>query len=320
MYLDVHWTAWKVFIIYGGQLECRQLFTNLATHFGDNVIVLSIEGGFHELLGKMIKVAKLDTQDEDKEDVLVRQIKMEVRHMSTDNKNYALEDFTYAKTMEQTSPTLLRFISTLVSDSKVTKASLSLSQSVQYGITKTRNQTTLGLGVKLHHKFGSSDLIRTLNVPYDGVLRFRKSAASYVGDNAVTLHQMMGLTKTAGLIFGWYDNFDLLVSTPNGRRETHAMATEFQMHLAGIWRPEVFILVSVASYFRVWQLSRASLLGRARKSSHLEQPLEIHRESAIQRCVLGKPVFFQRRRRTRSGLTVWAKEMMPWNEMVLTIT
>ena len=249
MYLDVHWTAWKVFIIYGGQLECRQLFTNLATHFGDNVIVLSIEGcasviGFHELLGKMIKVAKLATQDEDKEDVLVRQIKMEVRHMSTDNKNYALEDFTYAKTMEQTSPTLLRFISTLVSDSKVTKASLSLSQSVQYGITKTRNQTTLGLGVKLHHKFGSSDLIRTLNVPYDGVLRFRKSAASYVGDNAVTLHQMMGLTKTAGLIFGWYDNFDLLVSTPNGRRETHAMATEFQMHLAGIWRPEVFILVS----------------------------------------------------------------------------
>ena len=71
--------------------------------------------------------------------------------------------------MEQTSPTLLRFISTLVSDSKVTKASLSLSQSVQYGITKTRNQTTLGLGVKLHHKFGSSDHIRTLNVPYDEV-------------------------------------------------------------------------------------------------------------------------------------------------------
>ena len=45
---------------------------------------------------------------------------------------------------------------------------------------------------------------------------------------------MMGLTQTVGLTFGWYDNFDLLVSTPNGRRETHAMATEFQMHPAGI--------------------------------------------------------------------------------------
>ena len=44
----------------------------------------------------------------------------------------------------------------------------------------------------------------------------------------------MGLTPPAGLIFGWYDNYDLLVSTPNGHRETHAMATEFQMHPAGI--------------------------------------------------------------------------------------
>ena len=30
--------------------------------------------------------------------------------------------------------------------------------------------------------------------------------------------------------FGWFDNFDLLVSTPNGRRETHVMAHEFQMN------------------------------------------------------------------------------------------
>ena len=104
---------------------------------------------------------------------------------------------------------------------------------------KTRNQTTLGLGVKLNHKFGSRDLIDILNelgctVPYDEVLRFRKSAAKYIGDNAATLHRMMGLIQTVGHIFGWYANFDLLVSTSNGRRETHAMATEFQMHPAGI--------------------------------------------------------------------------------------
>ena len=62
----------------------------------------------------------------------------------------------------------------------------------------------------------------------------RKSAAKYVCNNASTLHQTMGLTPNIGLIFGRCDNFDLLVSTPNGRRETHAMATEFQMHPAGI--------------------------------------------------------------------------------------
>jgi hypothetical protein len=97
----------------------------------------------------------------------------------------------------------------------------------------------LGLGVKLHHKFGSSDLIQILHehgyiTSYDEVLKFRKSAAKYVGDNVTNLHRMMGLGRNVGIVFGWYDNFDLLVSTPNGRRETHAMSTEFQQHPTGI--------------------------------------------------------------------------------------
>ena len=116
---------------------------------------------------------------------------------------------------------------------------MSVSQSIQHRISHTWNQTILGLGVKLHHKFGSRDLINVLyehgyTVSYDEVLPFCKSVAKYVCKNASTLHQTMGLTPNVGLIFGWYDNFDLLVSTPNGRRETHAMATEFQMHPAGI--------------------------------------------------------------------------------------
>ena len=72
-------------------------------------------------------------------------------------------DFTHAKMTEQTSRTLLRFISMLISNGKVTKAAMSLSQSIQYCITNTGNQTTLGLGVILHHKFGSSDLIQLLH-------------------------------------------------------------------------------------------------------------------------------------------------------------
>ena len=141
--------------------------------------------------------------------------------------------------MTKTSITLLRFISKLISNGKVTKASMSLAQSIQFGIMNTSNQSTLGLGVKLHHKFGSSDLIQILHehgycVSYDEVLRFRKSAAKYVTDNAVTLHQMMDLSRTVGLVFGWYDNFDLSFLTPNGRHETHALATEFQIHTSGI--------------------------------------------------------------------------------------
>ena len=62
---------------------------------------------------------------------------------------------------------------------------------------------------------------------------FHKLAAKYVSNNVATLHQMTGFTQTVGLVFGWYDNFDVLVSTPNGRRESHALATEFQMLPAG---------------------------------------------------------------------------------------
>ncbi len=151
----------------------------------------------------------MNSVDEEKEDVITRKIKSEACDITSNNKNYDLSDFTYAKTKQDTSPTLLRFVSKLVSNGEVTNASLSLSQSIQYHITNTPNQTTLGLGVKLHHKFGSSDLIYILNghgytVSYDEVLHFCKSAAKYVRDNAVTLHQMMGLTRTVGLVFGWY--------------------------------------------------------------------------------------------------------------------
>ena len=109
---------------------------------------------------------------------------------------------------------------------------------MQFGITNTSNQSPLASGVKLHRKFGSSDLIHILYehgycISYDEVLQFRKSAAKYVTDNAMTLHQMMGLSYTMGHVFGWYDNFDLCVNTPNGRRETHALAIEFQVHPAG---------------------------------------------------------------------------------------
>ena len=81
-------------------------------------------------------------------------------------------------------------------------------------------------------------------MPYDEVLRFRKSAAKYVEDNATTSHQLMGVTQTVGLTFSWYDNFDLLVSTPNGRCETHVMATEFLMHpIKGNTQPGISTLI-----------------------------------------------------------------------------
>ena len=254
------WTSIELhdkYVAYGGCLTRKQMFTKLVTYLGDDVVVLTIQGcasivGFREFVGKILKLSKLETTDEEGEDVLVRKITTEARGIPGNNKQYDLGDFTFSKTKENTSATLLRFLSKLISNGKVTKESMSLSQSIQFGITNTGNQTTLGLGVKLHHKFGSSDLIQILHehgycVSYDEVIRFRKSAAKYVTDNAATLHQMMGLSRTVGLVFGWYDNFDLSVSTPNGRRETHAMATEFQIHPAGIIEPGTAMLPGIST-------------------------------------------------------------------------
>ena len=134
----------------------------------------------------------------------------------------------------------LKFISDLVSGGEVTKKSLSLSHSIQSHITGTRNQTTLGLAVKLQHRHGSAELLRLLHehgftTSYDEVLRFRKSAARFLGDNAQLLHQFMGLSRSVGVIFAWFDNLDLQVCTPNGRRTTHVLSHEFQQpHPAGI--------------------------------------------------------------------------------------
>ena len=177
---------------HGGQLTRKQMFEKLVTHLADDVVVLSIEGcasivGFREFVGKILKVSKVDVVDEEKEDAIVRTIITEAHQLKSNNKTYDLGDFTHAKTKENTSATLLRFVTKLISDGDITKTSLSQSQSLQYLINKTRNQTTLGLGIKLHHKFGSRDLIDTLNghgytVSYDEVLLSRKSAAKYVID------------------------------------------------------------------------------------------------------------------------------------------
>ena len=80
-------------------------------------------------------------------------------------------------------------MSALVSDGNVTKPSFIISQTIQKHISGARNQATIGLDIRLHHKHGSSDVIKLLNShslvsSYYEVLRFFcKSADSYVSKN-----------------------------------------------------------------------------------------------------------------------------------------
>ena len=137
--------------------------------------------------------------------------------------------------LNATSETLLKLISKLVSKDIIKRESLSLRQSIQALITKNANQTTLGLGIKLHHRFGSRELISLLHqygyvCTYDEVQRFRTSVAKYTGERDYTSR---GLRKNGKIIASWCDNYDLQVNTPNGQRETHSMAIEWRQQVPG---------------------------------------------------------------------------------------
>ena len=93
--------------------------------------------------------------------------------------------------------------------------------------------------MKLHHKYGSRELIQTLNehgitASYDEVLRFRKSAANFVSHNQQEYHNMLVLTTEIGPVFSWADNYDLFIASPNGTKTTHAMVCEFTQHPSNI--------------------------------------------------------------------------------------
>ena len=167
-------------------------------------------------------------------ETVVRRVKAEVLALPRSN-DYDLSQFTFEKTVANIYPTLLALVSQLVSNGELNKSAVTISQCIQQHMSNSTNQTTLGFAVKLHHKFGSSELVKVLTehgivTTYDEVMRFHKSAAKHTSVNGGKVHEAIGLMRRVGPIFGWFYNFDLLVCTPNGRRETHAMAIEFQQH------------------------------------------------------------------------------------------
>lgn len=214
-------------------LSRRQLITKILEHYQDEILVLNIVGCanvlcFRDCLPKFIHLQKPDDEEESIVDIVCKKVMSEVLNVNK-CKDYDMNQFTLARAISDTSPTLLSLMEKLVSNGKTSKPSLSLAQSIQYNITKQSNQTTLGLALKLHHRFGSKEVVSLLHdygftVTYDEVLRCRTSIAKLVGETDFTERDAM--TKNTP-ICAWFDNYDLNIYTPNGTRETHAMAVEF---------------------------------------------------------------------------------------------
>ena len=215
----------------------RRLATKLSTHFGNELVVMQIDGCasllcFRQYVPFHLNADVADGIDDNVLEQLTEQIRQEVKSIPI-QKNYDISSFTYASAVEGTSNTLLSLIARLVSDGAVTKTSLSLAQSIQHHVAKWHNQTTLGLAVKFHHRFGSKEAVDLLHeygfaVTYDEVMRFRKSVAVHTASHT-SVRQLPSSEVPAS---GWFDNFDLNIFTPNGRRETHAMAIEFTQQKA----------------------------------------------------------------------------------------
>lgn len=179
------WNSIELHSLYsdlGGNLARRDMFSKVTDCMSKDVIVVRVDGcatmvGFRDSVAKTLKTVKDDDTDERSIASVVRQIKHEARSVRYNSANYDLSEFTQANTIKATSPSLLKLVSDLVSGGMVTKKSLSLSQSIQSHVTSTRNQTTLGLAVKLLHRYGSSDLLKLLHAhgftaSYDEALGF----------------------------------------------------------------------------------------------------------------------------------------------------
>ena len=150
------WTTSELYSMYtteSGHLSRKQFVSNVKANFGTELLELHIEGcdsvlGFEATLGRVIKLVKVSNSqgDDDGMDKLVRNIRSEVMAMPRPG-DYNLGDFVYHRLVQSTNKTLLKLVSSLVSDGFTTKQSLTLSQCIQQHIGgANRNQTTLWTG------------------------------------------------------------------------------------------------------------------------------------------------------------------------------
>ena len=139
----------------------RKKCSLICDYLGENIVVLHIEGcasivSFRDVVGKTVKMVKYDGVDDESVETVVRRVKAEVLALPRSN-DYGLSQFTFEKTGANTSPALLALVSQLVSNGELNKSAVIISQCIQQHISNSTDQTTIGLAVKLHHKFGSSE-------------------------------------------------------------------------------------------------------------------------------------------------------------------
>ena len=150
-------------------LARKRLFFKACQELGDQILVIRIEGCANMLVFQRHVSENLClVKDPDEEisknlDKICRQIISEAEKNKNKHEHYDLGQFDVERAIKDTSPTLLKFVTTLCNQGRETysnkRVSLSLAQAIQYKITHIPNQTTLGIGIRMHHRFGSKEFI-----------------------------------------------------------------------------------------------------------------------------------------------------------------
>ena len=105
---------------------------------------------------------------------------------------------------------------------KVTKKAVCLSNSIQHLVTGCSN---IGLCYQIYHLIGFKEMLQELYscgyiVNYDEVVKFKRCSARFLLQEKRLLSQDPPPVVN-GLISAWFDNFDVVVFTPNWCRDTH---------------------------------------------------------------------------------------------------
>ena len=225
------WTSVEIHQYYcdigGNILSRRSLINELSTHFGTSLLVLSSPGIASILLfrGKASSIFRIDDIDEDEADIkkVAKVIEKEIKQIPV-NKNLYEKRINKEIALKDVSETLSQLLSSISSKlSNNSLPSILIGNIVTSVYSRRATNLLIDLGLLVREKKVIESLYDFGVVcSYDEIKRFKASAAlegdSQKSESLLQDHSVGGLTQAVA------DNFDAIISSQNGKKQTHALA------------------------------------------------------------------------------------------------
>ena len=225
------WNAVEIYHLYleheGCHLSRKRLISELVSHCGTDLLVLSGNGVANLLVFRSKASSTLRLIDDEEDDVgasvekVAKQIVEECKYFKSSCSSYEtrinLEDAN--EWCSQTLMSLLKLISKKLDSSKPTALIGNIITSI---VTNQASTLQVALALMLRDKGLIMEFSKFgVCCSYDEILHFKASAAA-VAHEQLNLRGLM--SSESGLVQTVADNFDANISSANGLRSTHALA------------------------------------------------------------------------------------------------